>query len=121
MLTLSSNHLSSVYLSYLSICLLPITQLAINVSIESMNTHPTHPPPRTSAAVKVNCLGSLVGCLGVGAPALNGKINFVVDFLTSWEFSVEAGLGLAMHPHGFNWEQLRYSYLPLPPSPSLGL
>lgn len=62
------------------ICLLPITQLTITiVSIESMNTiQPTHLPVGPLAVVKVNCLGSLVGCLGVGAPALSGKINFTV-------------------------------------------
>lgn len=44
-----------------------------------MNTiQPTHLPVGPLAVVKVNCLGSLVGCLGVGAPALRGKINFTV-------------------------------------------
>lgn len=44
-----------------------------------MNTiQPTHLPVGPLAVVKVNCLGSLVGCLGVGAPALSGKINFAV-------------------------------------------
>jgi len=35
----------------------------------------------------------------------------------SWEFSGEAGLGLAMHPHGFNWEQLKAVFVSSPPSP----
>lgn len=70
--------LSSIY--PFIICLLPITQLTITiVSIESVNTiQPTHLPVGPLAVVKVNCLGSLVGCLGVGAPALRGKINFTV-------------------------------------------
>lgn len=40
----------------------------------------------------------------------------------SWEFSSEAGLGLAMRPHGFKWEKLKALFnLPLPhPLPQPG-
>lgn len=73
-------HLSIYHLFILSICLLPITYLSIIiVSVENMNTiQPTHLPVGSLAMAKVNGLGSLTGCLEVGAPVLSGKINFAV-------------------------------------------
>ena len=50
-----------------------------SVVIENMNTiQATHLPVGPLAVAKVNCLGTLVGCLGVVAPVLSGKINFTV-------------------------------------------
>lgn len=67
--------LSHLFVFYLSLIYLSI----IIVSVENMNTiQPTHLPVGSLAVAKVNSLGSLVGCLGVGAPVLSGKINFAV-------------------------------------------
>ena len=78
-------HLSIYHLFILSICLLPDTYLSIIiVSIENMNTiQPIHLPVGSLAVAKVNGLGSLVGCLGVG--------KLLLALLTEWEDQPHCG------------------------------
>lgn len=74
-LCIISIYLSSTY--HLTIII--VSSCHHSVIIENMNTiQPTHLPVGPLAVVKVNCLGSLVGCLGVVAPVLSGKIDFTV-------------------------------------------